>query len=234
MIRPTDLPTLWDPQDLFFHAAIWAGIPVVLVAIVVWLLGLYQSAKGWVDLANKAGQGFQHGRGWLRGVTTFQQRAIARLMGFAVLVVGFAYMLAVILNAIIQLAVVNPQLLISSRILESTVVATQWSPASVWTIIAGVGGIGLLGLAGIADFEGLRKFVSFFGGTACALAWIAGVLLGADAVIGFFIFFISKSNDQDRPPMSLLVTEVITALLLLAVGVLLPKIGKASRDAFES
>jgi len=42
------LPTLWDPEDLFSHLALWAGVPAIAVAVVVWLLGLYSSAKGWV------------------------------------------------------------------------------------------------------------------------------------------------------------------------------------------
>lgn len=58
---------------------------------------------------------------------------------------------------------------------------------------------------------------------------MVGVLIGVDALIGFALI-----RSQDPPPMSLLVTEVITALLFVALGWLLAKIGSSSRIAFNA
>ena len=90
-------------------------------------------------------------------------------------------------------------------------------------------GIALLGIACIGDMVGLRKLVSFLGGLVCVVAWVAGVGLGVDALIGFAV-----RGSQDPPPMSLLVTEVIVALLFLALGWLLPQVSSASRIAFNA
>ena len=54
--------------------------------------------------------------------------------------------------------------------------------------------------------------------------------MGIDALIGFALLGLSF---QDPPPRSLLMTQVITAVLCLAVGWLLPKIRKASGVAFS-
>jgi hypothetical protein len=231
VLSADQLPTLWDPEELFSHLALWAGVPAVAVAVVVGVLGLYQSAKGWVDFAGAIAQGGKAGRDRFRDVTSERQRAAARLGACSVLAVGFSYMLAVIINAVVQVGEVNPNALFSAKVVENAVVVTQWSPAAVWTVIVGVVGIGLLGIACIADLIGLRKLISFLGGLACAVAWVAGVLLGADAIIGFALRGLSS---QDPPPMSLLVTEVITAVLLLVLGLLLPKIRRASGVAFNS
>jgi hypothetical protein len=55
LVLGTDhLPTLWDPEELFSHLALWAGAPAIAVVIVVWLLGLYSSAKGWLVFGKSA------------------------------------------------------------------------------------------------------------------------------------------------------------------------------------
>jgi hypothetical protein len=41
-------------------------------------------------------------------------------------------------------------------------------------------------------------------------------------------------RSQNPPPLSLLVTEVITALLFIALGWLLPEVSSASRIAFNA
>ena len=158
-----------------------------------------------------------------------RQRAAWRLAVCSVLAVAFAYALAVIIDGVVQVAEVNPNALLSSKVVENAVVVTEWSPVSAWTAILGVAGITLLGIACIGDMIGLRKLISFLGGLACVVAWLAGMGLGIDALIGFAV-----RGSQNPPPMSLLVTEVITALLFLALGWLLPKVSSASRIAFNA
>lgn len=229
MDSASHFPTLWDPEELFSHVALWAGVPAGVVIVVVGVLALYQSAKGWKGFADGTAKWARRARDLGLDITTVRQRAAWRLAVCSVLAVAFAYALAVIIYGVVQVAEVNPDALFSSKVVENAVVVTEWSPVSVWTAILGVGGIALLGIACIGDIVGLRKLVSFLGGLACAVAWIAGGGLGIDALIGFAL-----RGSQDPPPMSLLVTEVITALLFLALGWLLPKVSSASRIAFDA
>jgi hypothetical protein len=222
-------PTLWDPVELFSHVALWSGVPAGIVVVVVGVLAICQSAKGWNDFANASGKFARRARELGLDITTFRQRAAWRLAICSVLAVAFAYALAVIIDGVVEVAEVNANSLFSSRVVENAVVVTEWSSVSVWTAILGVTGIVLLGIACIGDMVGLRKLLSFLGGLVCAVAWVAGVGLGIDAAIGFVV-----RGSQNPPPISLLVTEVITALLFLALGWLLPKISSASHIAFDA
>lgn len=51
---PDQLPTLWDPKELYAHLALLAGAPAAGVAIVVWLLGIYSSVQGWLEWGKSA------------------------------------------------------------------------------------------------------------------------------------------------------------------------------------
>jgi hypothetical protein len=221
--------TPWGPVELFAHVALWAGVPGGIVIVVVGVLTLYQTIKGWKDFTDGT-------LGWVRrardlglDITTVRQRAAWRLAVRSMLAVAVAYTLAVIIYGVVQVAEVNPNALFSSKVVENAFVVTEWSPVSVWTAILGVAGIALLGIACIGNMVGLRKLISFLGGLVCIGAWIVGVLLGIDALIGFAV-----RGSQDPPPMSLLVTEVITALLFLALGWLLPRVSSASRITFNA
>jgi len=223
-------PTLWNPEELFSHLALWAGVPAgIVVVVVVGVLALYQSAKGWKDLADGTSRWARRAKAKGMDITTVRQRAAWRLAIFSVLAVAVAYALAVIIYGVVQVAEVNPNALFSSKIVENAVVVTEWSPVSVWTAIFGVAGIALLGIACIGDMVGLRRLISFLGGFLCVAAWVIGILLGADALIGFAVL-----GSSTPPPMDLLITEVITALLFVALGWFLPKVSSASRIAFNA
>lgn len=232
MASADHFPTLWDPLALFSHLALWAGLPAAVVAVVVGVLGLYQSIKGWADLTQSTVSMYKATISTGQNITSVRQRAALRLAICSVLAVGFSYMLAVIVNALVQTAETDgAKALFSSKVVAHAIVVTQWPPVAIWTVIIGAVGIGLLGIACIANMSGLRKLMSFLGGLTCVLAWLAGIMMGIDAVIGFALLGIGS---QDPPPRSLLVTQVITAVLCLAVGWLLPKIRKASGVAFSS
>jgi hypothetical protein len=230
VLNADQLPTLWDPEALLAHMALWAGVSGVAVAIVVWVLGICQSAKGWVDLAGRAAEGYRYSRYNLQKITTERQWAAVRLAVCSLFAVGFSYMLATIINALVQTAEVEgANALFSSKVVEHAVVVEQWSPAAIWTVVLGVAGIGLLGAAHIAGLTGLRKLISFLGGVAFVFAWIVAVFGGFDAIVGFVTHTSASPNPA---PLSLVWTEVITAALCLALGLLLPQISKASRVAF--
>jgi hypothetical protein len=229
MDSASHFPTLWDPEELFSHVALWAGVPAGIVIVVVGVLALYQSLRGWKGLADGSAKWVRQAIALGQDITTVRQRAAWRLAVCSMFAVAFAYALAVIIYGVVQVAEVNANALFSPKVVENAVVVTEWSRVSVWTAILTVAGIALLGIACIGNMAGLRKLISFLGGLACALAWVAGVGLGIDALIGFAV-----RGSQDPPPMSLLVTEVITALLFLALGWLLPKVSSASRIAFNA
>ena len=202
------------------------------MAFIVWLLGLFQSARGWVDLAASIASKYRIAVGNIQEIISARKRAAVRLAVRSALVVGFSYMLAVIINVLVRVAEMSsPDAIYSSKAVENTVVATEWSPVAAWTMIAGVVGIGLFGFACITGMTGLRKLIMFLGGVACVAAWVTGATVAAGTVMTSAGLALGGSNP---PPKPLLATEAIVAVLLLAIGYLLPGISKASRLAFNA
>jgi hypothetical protein len=240
MLSPDHLPTLWDPEDLFSHLALWAGAPAIAVAILVWLLGLYNSAKGWIGFGKSAARvpGVVHEK-FHKG-TSEQQRAKMRLLLYSVLSVAFSYVLAEIITVIVQLGETHPDATWSVNALKATAVTlTPWPSPVVGTVVIEVAGIGLLGIACIAELPGLRKLVAFWGGVACALAWAAGALLGlSTALMTLEVLFQkaspSATNGLNIPPVSFVVTAAVTVGLCLGLARFLPEIRQASGKAFGS
>jgi hypothetical protein len=232
MISASQLPTLQNPEDLFFHLVIWAGAPAAVVAVIVWLLGLFQSAKGWVDLATSIASRYRIAAGSIQEIISARKRAAVRLAVCSALAVGLSYMLAVIINVLVRVAEMNdPNAILSSKIVENTTAATEWSPAAAWTMIAGAAAIGLFGFACITGMTGLRKLIMFLGGVICAATLLAGAMVAIATVMELIGLALGGSNP---PPKPLVATEAIIAVLFLAIGYLLPRISKASRLAFNA
>lgn len=228
MLTAAQVPTLQDPEALFKSLVLWAGIPggVTLFA----LLALYQAVKSWLDLGRNTRRGFAAAQNSLRQVTSEQQRAAVGLSVWSALAVAIIYSLAVIVDTVVEVVRAHPNGTgITSAFVESSVVATQWSPASVWAVVLSVAGILLLGLACVADLVSLRKLITFLGGVACVAAFIAAAGLGIDSLIGFAVL-----HSQNPPPLSLVVLELITAIMCGALGFLLVRIRTASGTAFNA
>jgi hypothetical protein len=201
------------------------------VGIVVWAFGLYQSGKAWYGLVHTTAEGYRSTQEYIRQKTSDQHRAAAWMALWSAFAVGFVYALATIINALVQTAQAEGvSSLFSSKIVEHAVAVKQWSPAAIWAVSIAAAGIFLLAIARIAKLTGMRKIISFVGGVACTLAWIAAVAAGVDSLVGFAGRGLSS---QDPPPMPLVVTEAITAVMCLALGLLLPRISKTSRAAFS-
>ncbi len=232
MLSADQLPTLQNPEDLFFHLVIWAGAPAAVVTVVVWLLGLFQSAKGWLDLAASTARKYRIAVDNIQEIISARKRAAVRLAVCSALVVGFSYMLAVIINVLVRVAEMSdPNAILSSKVVENTVVATEWSPAAAWTMIVGAASIGLFGFACIVGMTGVRKLIMFLGGVACAIALLAGGMVAIATVMELIGLALGGSNP---PPKPLVATEAIIAVLLLAIGYLMPRISKASHLAFNT
>jgi hypothetical protein len=231
LLNADQLPTLWDLEELYLHVALWAGVPVGVTVVVTWLLGLVQSARGWSDLATSLAQKYQIVASNVQEVVSTRKRAAMRLAVCSVLVVGFSYALAVVINVLVRVAEIgDPSAIFSSKVVENTVVATEWSPAAAWTVVVGIGGVALFGFACIAGLTGLRKLITFLGGFATIIAFLTGGTVALGTLFGVAGLALGGS---DPPPKPLLVTEAIIAALLLALGYVLPGVAKAGRLAFN-
>jgi len=153
------LPTFWDPQELFFHLAVWAGVPAVLMAVAAALLGIYKSVKSWIEFGKSTIQAAGVAEGKLRSWTTRQQRAMVRLLVFSVLAVAFSYMLAVIIDVEIRILVANPNTVFSMKDVVDRVGVTPWPLPAVWAVVGAVSAISVLGIAYIADLRSVATFV---------------------------------------------------------------------------
>jgi hypothetical protein len=235
------LPTLWDPEDLFSHLALWAGAPAVGVAIVVWLLGIYSSAKGWFGFGKAAAGavGAVPGplivaRGKFRNRTTAQQRATVRLFFYSVFTVAFSYMLAEIIYVVVQMAEVDPNASFSVSYLRAIAIAvTPWPSPVVSTVVLEAAGIGLLGVAFIAELPRVQKLVTFLGGVARVIAWTGTIVLGACTVGGLISPLISGNQGPSAAvPMPFVATIAVSAILCLGLARSLTKVREASEMAF--
>jgi hypothetical protein len=228
-------PTLWDPQQLFFHLAVWAGVPAIVMAVAAALLGIYKSVKDWIRFGKSIVGVGPVARKKFQSWTTSQQRAMTRLIVFSVLMVAFSYMVAVIIDTA---AKENSNLAFSVQDVVNRVGVTPWPPAAVWTIVIEVVGIGLLGIACIADLRGLRKFVTTLGGVVWIATWLLGLALGLATVMMCLGLLLNAAPPHNSvpggvPPVPLVVTVAVTGLLSLVLAQLLPRVRVASADAFD-
>lgn len=231
LLNADRLPTLWDPEELYLHVALWAGVPAGVMVFVAWLLGLVQSVKGWSDLATSLAEKYHIASSSIQEVVSGRKRAAMRLAVCSVLVVGLAYALAVVVNVLVRVAEMSdPSAIFSSKVVENTVVATEWSPLAAWTVVVGIGGVTLFGFACIAGLTGLRKLIMFLGGFASFIAFLTGGMAALGTLFGVAGLALGGS---DPPPKPLLATEAIIAALLLALGYVLPGVAKAGRLAFN-
>src|SRR5579862_8093479 len=115
------LPTLWDPQQLFFYLAVRAGLPAVVMAVAAALLGLYKSVQSWIALGKSTAEAGRQTRSKVNSWTTSQQRALVRWIVFSILAVAFSYMLAVIIDAVVRLISAHPNSVYSLKDLMNRV-----------------------------------------------------------------------------------------------------------------
>jgi hypothetical protein len=242
VLSADQLPTLWDPEALFSHLALWAGAPAIVVAVVVWLLGIYSSARSWFGFGRSARRMAAAGprkyrdvQNNLRSRTTVQQRATVRLFFSSVFTVAFSYMLAEIIYVFVQMTELNSAAPFSLSDMRTIAVAvTPWSPPVVLTVILEVIGIALLGVAFIAELPRLERFVTFLGGTARAIARIGTAVL-CFCTVGAFVspYISSNQGPSAAAPISLAVTIAVTAALFFGLARSLTKVREASELAFK-
>jgi hypothetical protein len=233
------LPTLWDPEALFAHLALWAGIPAAGVAILT-----YGCAKSWFEfgasairVARSVPEKYRVVQGNVRVQTSVQQRAMARLVFCSVFTIVFSYMLAEIIYVVVQMAEMNPIAPFSLSYMRATAVAvTPWPAPVAAMVVLEVAGIGLLWVALIAELPRLRKLVTFLGGVARAIAWAGTVVLGLFTLGGLaspLSLFKSAEGPSGAVPMAFVVTTAVTAILCLGLALSLTRVRRASEITFK-
>jgi hypothetical protein len=233
------LPTLWDPEALFAHLALWAGIPAIGVAIVA-----YGCVKSWLSFgaaavraARSVPEKYYVVQGNVRVRTTVQQRAMVRLVFYSVFTVVFSYMLAEIIYVVVQMADMDPTTPFSVTYMRTTAVAvTPWPGPVASMVVLEVTGIGLLWVTLIAELRRLQKLVTLLGGLARAIAWTGTVVLGLFALGGLaspLSIFKSAEGPSGAVPMSFVVTSAVTAVLCLGLALSLTRVWEASEMTFK-
>lgn len=236
MIGGQHLPSLWDPQDFFLHLLLWAGLPAIAVAVITAILAAINSVKGWIQFGHAAKRGTSLAGQTFRTWTTNRQRAMMRSLWQSLLAVAFSYMLAVVLNAGIQLAIANGKQGFSLKEFESEVGIAAWPPAAVWTVVGGIVAITTLALAHMTDLVGVQRLVKTAGVLALIVVWIVFLWLGVAAICMWLGALIDAASTRetisDPVPIPLAITSTVTALLAGALILVVPKIPATSKDAF--
>jgi hypothetical protein len=236
VIGGQQLPSLWDPQEFFLHLLLWAGLPAIAVAVITAILAAINGIKGWIQFGHAAKRGTTLAGQTFRTWTTNRQRAVMRLLLQSLLAVAFSYMLAVVLNAGIELAIANGKQGFSLKEFESEVGIAAWPPAAVWTVIGGIGAIATLALAYMTDLRGVQSLVKTAGVLVLIAVWIVFLWLGTAAVCMWLGALIDAASTRgvisDPVPIPLAITSTITALLAGVLILVVPKIPTTSKDAF--
>jgi len=230
-------PTLWNPLQLFLYLGEWAGVPIVLIAIVATVLGTYRSLKDWIAFAATTKRVAGRTQAWAMRLTTSQQRGLMRFSLLSALMVALSYTVAAIIAAAIQAIKVNPEVAFSLHDALKGVEVQPWPPVAVCLVVGEIAGLGILGVARIADLRGVQNLVTALGSVIWFAAWVVGLLLARDTVIlclGLLLGAVGPRTSSGAPPVPLLVTVAITAGLSLLLAQLPRRIRSASADAFDS
>jgi hypothetical protein len=228
------LPTLWDPQDLFFHLLVYAGVPAAVVAVATALLASYKAVMGWIGFGKTTVRMGTVASGKVKAWTSEQLRALVALGAFSVVTVCFSYMLAVIGYAATLMIEADPQHVFTPGQLADHVSIALWPPVAVWIVVGESACVLILGLASIGEATGLRKLAKFAGGLVWVAAWIIAFWLGVSGIcmcLGLLLETGSPPSSNDVP-VPLLWDAGITAAIALVVALSVPRVARASARAF--
>ena len=73
------LPTLWEPDKLFFQLLLYAGVPAVMVTMATALLASYKAVMGWIGLGKTTIRMSVAASGKVKAWTSEQLRALVTL-----------------------------------------------------------------------------------------------------------------------------------------------------------
>lgn len=228
------LPTLWDPQKLFFHLLLYAGVPAAVVAVMIALLTSYKAVMGWIGFGKTTVRMGMVAGDKVKEWTSEQLRALVALGFFSVITVCSSYMLAVIGYAATLMIEADPQHVFTPGELANHVSVALWPPVAVWIVVGEIACVVILGVASIGEATGLRKLAKLAGGLVWFAAWIIAFWLGVSAIcmcLGLLLELGSAPSPNDVP-VPLLWDAGITAAIALVVALSVPRVGRASAKAF--
>jgi hypothetical protein len=233
-VSADSIPTLWDPQDLFFHMVLYAGVPAAIVAVTTALLASYKAVMGWIGFGKSTIYAGKVARDKVKEWTSEQLRALVALGFFSVITVCFSYMLAVIGYAAALMIKADPQHIFTPGQLADHVRVALWPPVAFWIVVGEIACVALLGVASIGEAAGPRKLAKFAGGLVWIAAWVIALWLGVSAVcmcLGLLLQLGSPPS-SGSVPVPLLWDAGITAAIALLVAFSVPRVGRASAKAF--
>ena len=143
------LPTLWDPQKLFFHLLLYAGMPAAVVAVMTALLASYKAVMGWIGFGKTTVRMGIVAGDKVKEWTSEQLRALVALGFFSVITVCSSYMLAVIGYAATLMIEADPQHVFTPGELANHVSVALWPPVAVWIVVGEIACVVILGIAGM-------------------------------------------------------------------------------------
>lgn len=229
------IPTLMDPQQLFFYLIVHAGlVPAAVVAVITALLASYKALQGWISAGRAAVRGGKIAGDKVRQATSAQLRGIIAFGFFSLVSICFSYILAVIGETAAVMIAADPKHAFSPGQLATQAKVDLWPQVAVWVVIGEIACAVVLAIATAAEFDSLRKLARFVGGLAWLASWLVVCWLGLSAIMMCLglLLQIGQPPQPDPVPVPLLWDAAITAALALVVAFCIPRSGRASRLAF--
>lgn len=231
----SSIPTLMDPQGLFFYLIVHAGlVPAAVVAVITALLASFKALQGWISAARTAVRGGRIAGEKVRRATSAQLRGILAFGFFSLVSVCFSYVLAVIGYTAAVMIASDPQHVFSPGELATQAQIDLWPQVAVWVVTGEIACVVILAIASAAEFVSLRNLVRFAGSLVWLAAWAVVIWLGGSAIMMCLglLLEMGQPPKPDDVPIPLLWDAAVTAILALVVAFSVPRAGRASGQAF--
>jgi hypothetical protein len=223
------LPNLPEVQQAIGYLAVHAGLPGLLVGIIVWMYGNYQAGKGYVDSAVSAIGAFGRTSDAVRRVIGERKQAAATLGLYVALTLAISYILTLLINALTIIYKNSSQGITSWSAVQSAMSGSRWPPAAGWTVAieACVIGLYLLAMsAGLNFLRGLISFIVLLTAFACLVATLG-------MVCAFLGTLISPADELGNNREALMETQAVIGFICLSLAGLLKGVYMAARRTFS-
>lgn len=234
-MHTASIPTLMDPQELFFYLIVHAGLlPAAVVAVLTALLASFKAIQGWISAGKAAALGKRTLVEKIQSATSVQLRGIVAFGFFSLVSVCLSYVLTVVGYTASIMIAADPQHVFSPGELATQARVDLWPQVAVWVVTGEIACVLILAIASAAGFDSLRSLARFSGGVVWLAAWLVVFWLGLSAVM-MCLGLLLEMGQPSRPsdvPIPLLWDAVIDAVLAFVVAFSVARVGKASRQAF--
>lgn len=229
------IPTLMDPLQLFFYLIVHAGlVPAAVVAVITALLTSFKAIQGWITATRAGVRGGLIAAEKIRRATSAQLRGILAFGFFSLISVCFSYVLAVIGYTAAVMIRADPQNVFSPGQLATQAQVDLWPQVAVWVVTGEIACVVILAIARAAEFDSLHVLVRRVGRLVWLASWLVVVWLGGSAALMCLGLLVQRGQppQPDAVPIPLLWDAAIAAVLALVVAFSVPRIDRASDQAF--